>query len=357
MQQLEFLKSLIQCENITELQYLLLETLPSGLGGNHAIWAGGLDDSDPSNWFVSIVSSEAVKELVDEKIAYCFAHILEHPALSYCRQDNMLTIPLRLDDLEGYSEFLDSDLYQKFYLPCGFKHVTVCEIFRDTRRDYSVTYTLGSEGKLSDEAFKSLSSLLEPIYQTVKRLYKDSERESYLKAFSRAKEKNEVGYITVHKHGEVLKVDGIAQEFIEQYRFSNNGTGLSSDTISAYFYKQATHRSEEREVVIAKTIAKNEARSLLCQCVWSRRNQEQTIFLWEVVKQEQNDLSKDLFRTLTTRENDVMQWVLKAKSNVEIAIILGISKRTVDNHMAHIFKKLGVANRIELVQKVNQSVS
>ena len=48
---------------------------------------------------------------------------------------------------------------------------------------------------------------------------------------------------------------------------------------------------------------------------------------------------------LTRREAEVLQWIVETKSNLEIAMILGISPRTVHKHVEHILRKLGVENR------------
>lgn len=48
---------------------------------------------------------------------------------------------------------------------------------------------------------------------------------------------------------------------------------------------------------------------------------------------------------LTRRETTVLVWVAAGKTNVEIGFILGISPRTVQKHLEHIFTKLGVETR------------
>lgn len=48
---------------------------------------------------------------------------------------------------------------------------------------------------------------------------------------------------------------------------------------------------------------------------------------------------------LTGRERQVLHWLKQAKTNDEIAVLLGISPHTVKNHLAHLFAKLGVENR------------
>lgn len=52
---------------------------------------------------------------------------------------------------------------------------------------------------------------------------------------------------------------------------------------------------------------------------------------------------------LTCREREIAMWVRQGKSNREIAIILGISPRTVGKHLEHIFEKTHLENRASLM--------
>lgn len=52
---------------------------------------------------------------------------------------------------------------------------------------------------------------------------------------------------------------------------------------------------------------------------------------------------------LTAREREVLTWVALGKSAWEIGEILGIAKRTVDEHTQTAMKKLGAANRAQAV--------
>jgi DNA-binding response OmpR family regulator/DNA-binding CsgD family transcriptional regulator len=48
---------------------------------------------------------------------------------------------------------------------------------------------------------------------------------------------------------------------------------------------------------------------------------------------------------LTAREVEVLSWIAKGKTNRDIAEILGMSHRTVNKHLEHIYTKLGVETR------------
>jgi DNA-binding NarL/FixJ family response regulator len=52
---------------------------------------------------------------------------------------------------------------------------------------------------------------------------------------------------------------------------------------------------------------------------------------------------------LTKREEQVVGMVTEGLSNIEISKKLGVSAHTVKNHLFHIFNKLGISNRAELL--------
>ena len=53
---------------------------------------------------------------------------------------------------------------------------------------------------------------------------------------------------------------------------------------------------------------------------------------------------------LTDRERQVLQLVIEGKSNKEIAMVLGISPKTVSVHRTNIMSKLDVQNTVELIR-------
>jgi CheY-like chemotaxis protein len=70
---------------------------------------------------------------------------------------------------------------------------------------------------------------------------------------------------------------------------------------------------------------------------------------WLVVLTESNDRATiqalGLAFRLTTREAEVLHWVVQGKTNRDIGDILGTSPRTVHKHLEHVFAKLGVETR------------
>jgi DNA-binding NarL/FixJ family response regulator len=55
--------------------------------------------------------------------------------------------------------------------------------------------------------------------------------------------------------------------------------------------------------------------------------------------------SRLLTASLTPRETEVLSWIAKGKTNRDVGEILGMSPRTVNKHLEHVFEKLGVETR------------
>lgn len=71
----------------------------------------------------------------------------------------------------------------------------------------------------------------------------------------------------------------------------------------------------------------------------------ETMLLLAQNNQRNGDTARLQQAALTHRESEVLSWVAKGKTNRDIAEILGMSPRTVNKHLEHIFDKLGVETR------------
>lgn len=56
--------------------------------------------------------------------------------------------------------------------------------------------------------------------------------------------------------------------------------------------------------------------------------------------------------SLTARENEILDYIVSGHANKFIALELGISQRTVENHRANILRKMGVRSTPELIRRV-----
>ena len=79
------------------------------------------------------------------------------------------------------------------------------------------------------------------------------------------------------------------------------------------------------------------------------------VFIWA------NPLSghqaSDPLAALTVREREVFNWLRAGKSDAEISLILGCAVRTVEKHVANLYQKLGVKNRVAAIFNSNHPTS
>jgi RNA polymerase sigma factor (sigma-70 family) len=66
------------------------------------------------------------------------------------------------------------------------------------------------------------------------------------------------------------------------------------------------------------------------------------------IRQTERLLDASAFSDLSERELEVLFLVSEGKSNREVAEVLGLSEKTVRNHVSNLLEKLGKSNRIEL---------
>jgi DNA-binding NarL/FixJ family response regulator len=58
-------------------------------------------------------------------------------------------------------------------------------------------------------------------------------------------------------------------------------------------------------------------------------------------------------QALTSREREVAKMVASGYSNYDVANMLGVSVQTVKNHLQSIFRKMALANRVELAIRIS----
>ena len=72
--------------------------------------------------------------------------------------------------------------------------------------------------------------------------------------------------------------------------------------------------------------------------------------LAEADQRDDPEESADPYGRLTDREREVFQLVVEGKTNAQIAEVLFISPKTVDNHRTRLMEKLGIHSTTELVR-------
>jgi DNA-binding NarL/FixJ family response regulator len=160
--------------------------------------------------------------------------------------------------------------------------------------------------------------------------------------------------VTPHD-GRIVWQTPLARQWMQGY-FTPSGTAGIGDTpgvLSAWL--AATSNARRASLAHPPLTVQRGATRLVFNAA-DLGNSEQ----WMIVLREESDSAQmhalmALFK-LTQRESEVLNWVIKGKTNRDIGDILGTSPRTVNKHLEHVFVKLGVETRTAAATLAMQKV-
>lgn len=171
-----------------------------------------------------------------------------------------------------------------------------------------------------------------------------------INAFSDGIEKTEHGIILLSAGARILQTTPRARRWLGVY-FGWPGRG-STERLPESLVRWLNERTTMKSVADVPTpfCIENERGILTVRAL--RRHDAVLLLLDERTKRD-SEASQEALQSvgLSHRESQVVWWVAQGKTNPEIALILGISARTVQTHLDHIYGKLDVQNRAAAAAK------
>jgi DNA-binding CsgD family transcriptional regulator len=252
----------------------------------------------------------------------------QHPMLEYARKNPGLNPPLRFCDFLSRRQFEETGLYRECYRGYTMGMVT---FGIDAPEGLNISVVLSrSDGDFSDDEVAQLS-ILQPLISSVyhRLILEEAVNCRHLSDMPAG--------IIVGSGASIITLDAHAGALMERH-FPNN----------------SRHRLPE---CLARQVARRHARvqSFIVQPDGHALNGlvEHTGTEWILkIWQETGPLPSEKIADygLTKRQVEVLQYVAMGRTNPEIAIILGISYRTVDKHLENIYRQIGVETRLAAVQ-------
>lgn len=147
--------------------------------------------------------------------------------------------------------------------------------------------------------------------------------------------------VVTDARGRIRAATARADAWMRRYFGAPRLPGQLPDTISRWLEQQM--RSRDRLVDAAgdrPCIAYDDHNRLVVQYVL--RGDDVLLLLHE---QRKLPLEQLTHLGLTRREAEILMWLAQGKSSTAIAAITGSASRTVEKHLEHIYRKLGVENR------------
>ena len=142
-----------------------------------------------------------------------------------------------------------------------------------------------------------------------------------------------MGTVVLDTHGRVAWRSPQATAWLQQaHGQSDNAASQAAQWLALALREGEAHVDlDPRQRLMARHMGQGELGESMLLLTLTARNSAASARLRQVA--------------LTPRETEVLSWLAKGKTNRDIADILGMSHRTVNKHLEHVFEKLGVETR------------
>lgn len=322
-----------------------LETLPertlaavgAAISADIIGFAGFDDRGAPSadNWSTQTLSP-------DELEAFA-ANIAEHPSFGAVVLGKRVEA-LKITDFATLNEFRQTNLYNEFYRRIGIERQMTIRLPESNERFFSCA--LNRQKRDFSGRERQMLELLAPhLTLAFRSAFKLDQIERRQCALLGAFEKLSQGVVVVGANGEVNFISEAAENFLTKYFAfeSRNGASLPEEISAAVSYFAGIQSQLAAiEAAAPPMIFRTPIGELRASFSYNGGTGETIVIL-----EEKEALSPSDFELLglTKREAEVLFLVTQGKTNQEIGILCGISWRTAQKHLEHIFDKLGVETR------------
>ena len=311
--------------------------------------------------FLKLTTSSQQHDDVSSKLLPAFnAHLHEHPLVPHCFSGEVI----KTTDYVSTKQFKATAIHNEYYRHLEVEAQICFSI--PVSRDKVELFALSRKNIDFSERDKLLLTLLRPHLINALRNVTEFERVTLERdLLQKRAEATRQGAILFQSDGAVVCISPFAEEMLERYfgavvvegdalperllqwfeteidpfaRPFENGESLKDIPLKTRAAGGHSKRVERQLLTVEK-----EGNCLEIQFFNDFTSADYMLFL---VERDPFLLVQNLAAyCLSHRETEVLMLLSKGKTNVEIAVILGMRKRTAEKHMEHIFAKLGVETR------------
>lgn len=274
------------------------------------------------------------------------AHISEHPVLQYWLQQHCGD-PAKLSDFLGRRQLRDTAIYQEFFGPLRVQEQI--GFFVEEKGRVAITLSLQRSGSNFTERERDLLAFLQPHFiQAYKNAADLSAAKDQASGFQGALRVCDVGVICLGRDEQVEWMSSRAELLLMEH--FKGGAPASSPRrpllpapLGDWISTQKIARKEQAGPAWkAQRTFSQPVGELTVRWAPETRDRSYLILSERPASASPDEL---LQLGLSNREAEVLYWLAEGKSNEAIAILLGLSKRTIEKHVERILSKLAVESR------------
>lgn len=334
----EFLLDLYQLRTHDEFTSHLLKALPTITAGEFTSY----------NEYISGGKTILYKS---DQLPYCpdpshYVEVLqknihEHPVVTrwLSTQDESAHI---ISDYVPPRRFHKTVLHNEFYKPLKMSYLLFLGLQATNRRLLSISRHR-DDREFHDSDKTVLNAIRPHIQQALTNALAVSAIHDHLSALDQAMEAGHQAMLSVTAEGRIRVSTPTAQRLLNKYGFQmKHGTGWLSPTLRAWLRNQIHQFVQSDDVAPAMQPLAIAGKTGTLRIRLVPKGLQYLVLLQE----ERLNTTPDLAHLgLSARETEVLGWVIQGKTNPEVGLILGISRRTVQKHLERVYSRLGVENR------------
>ena len=298
----------------------------------------------PSDWFsyneVDLLHPENTLAILKPESNRIFQQLFprfqevahQHPLIVRQRQSPDFPVH-KISDFLTQEAFHQSELYQEVYRLMGVEYQIAATIKLEP--DHVTALALSRQTSDYTERDRAILEMLRPhLVIAFNNLALARECQAILDTTTLALNELSSATIIVNQQGRALYHTGPGWQWL-----GGNGSGVLPAKISDWLNQPATSTSRPVLNLVSET------HKIHVRAVPTSHKERLLLVLTKEEHRPPAATCPDDFG-LSKRESEVGRWICTGKTNAEIGAILGISPRTVDKHVEHIFEKLGVETRL-----------
>jgi DNA-binding CsgD family transcriptional regulator len=279
-------------------------------------------------------------------------HLDEHPLIGhYARTADSRA--LKISDFLTRRMFHNTGLHTDFFRRVGVEHQMA--FILPARRGLLTGIALNRKGRDFNERNRVVLNLVRPhLVQAYRNAEAVTRLRSHARLVLRAVELCQGALILLGRERNILRETNEALRLLAKYFPDHSpATQRLPDTVERWArHHQETLHGTGVPRRWTPLVVERESSRLVVRIITD--HQGSLLILEERFAAIEPDMHKKL--ALSSREVEVLGWVTQGKTNADIAAILALSPRTVQKHMEHIFRKLGVETRTAAVFALNAQV-
>jgi len=270
-------------------------------------------------------------------------HISEHPLINYHVERDDLRV-LKLSDFLSQRQLHDLGLYQDFFRHVGTEYqmasvVSMC-------KPVVIGLVLNRPDRDFTERERALLALANPhLIQAHRNAQAFADVQGELASLNAAVEQLDKAVIVLQGDGTIRSCSVRAECWLREYFGARQASRRLPEPLHTWLAVQQTRLGQMEPLA---PLVVDQGKRLIVRAFFGHDR----IVL--ILTQEVGDPSPAPLRALglSQREAEVSAHVAEGRSNHEIGQLLGMSPRTVQKHLEHIFEKLTIESRTALATRV-----